>query len=92
MNIRTSKKVVKKAIIFNKNNYFNRKERYFNDIRISFLYECLDRVIYILNHSKKEIKGFNQFLKELDYYRVNNYKTIEYYIDDIFRICLFDDI
>ena len=91
MNIRTSKKVVKKAIIWNKNNYFNRKERYSN-VRISFLYECLDRVIYILNHSKKEINGFNQFLKELDYYRVNNYKTIEYYIDDIFRICLFDDI
>ena len=91
MNIRTSKKVVKKAIIWNKNNYFNRK-RYYNDIRISFLNECLDRVIYILNHSKKEINGFNQFLKELDYYRVNNYKTIEYYIDDIFRICLFGDI
>ena len=91
MNIKTSKKVVKKAIIWNKNNYFNRKERYSN-IRISFLNESLDRVIYILNHSKKEMKGFNQFLKELDYYRVNNYKTIEYYIDDIFRICLFGDI
>ena len=38
------------------------------------------------------MKSFNQFLKELDYYRVNNYKTIEYYIDDIFRICLFGDI
>ena len=91
MNIKTSKKVVKKAIIWNKNNYFNRKERYSN-IRISFLNECLDRVIYILNHSKKEMKSFNQFLKELDYYRVNNYKTIEYYIDDIFHICLFGDI
>ena len=91
MNIKTSKKVVKKAIIWNKNNYFNRKERYSN-IRISFLNECLDRVIYILNHSKKEMKSFNQFLKELDYYRVNNYKTMEYYIDDIFRICLFGDI
>ena len=91
MNIRTSKKVIKKAIIWNKNNYFNREERYSN-IRISFLNECLDRVIYILNHSKKEMKSFNQFLKELDYYRVNNYKTIEYYIDDIFRICLFGDI
>ena len=91
MNIKTSKKVVKKAIIWNKNNYFNREERYSN-IRISFLNECLDRVIYILNHSKKEMKSFNQFLKELDYYRVNNYKTIEYYIDDIFRICLFGDI
>ena len=91
MNIKTSKKVVKKAIIWNKNNYFNREERYSN-VRISFLNECLDRVIYILNHSKKEMKSFNQFLKELDYYRVNNYKTIEYYIDDIFRICLFGDI
>ena len=91
MKIKTSKKVVKKAIIWNKNNYFNREERYSN-IRISFLNECLDRVIYILNHSKKEMKDFNQFLKELDYYRVNNYKTIEYYIDDIFRICLFGDI
>ena len=91
MKIKTSKKVVKKAIIWNKNNYFNRKERYSN-VRISFLNECLDRVIYILNHSKKEMKDFNQFLKELDYYRVNNYKTIEYYIDDIFRICLFGDI
>ena len=91
MNIRTSKKVIKKAIIWNKNNYFNRKERYSN-VRISFLNECLDRVIYILNHSKKEMKDFNQFLKELDYYRVNNYKTIEYYIDDIFRTCLFGDI
>ena len=91
MNIKTSKKVVKKAIIWNKNNYFNRKERYSN-VRISFLNECLDRVIYILNHSKKEMKDFNQFLKETDYYRVNNYKTIEYYIDDIFRICLFGDI
>ena len=91
MNIKTSKKVIKKAIIWNKNNYFNREERYSN-IRISFLNECLDRVIYILNHSKKEMKSFNQFLKELDYYRVNNYKTIEYYIDDIFRICLFGDI
>ena len=46
MNIKTSKKVVKKAIIWNKNNYFNRKERYSN-VRISFLNECLDRVIYI---------------------------------------------
>ena len=91
MKIKTSKKVVKKAIIWNKNNYFNRKERYSN-VRISFLNECLDRVIYILNHSKKEMKDFNQFLKELDYYRVNNYKTIEYYIDDIFRTCLFGDI
>ena len=91
MKIKTSKKVIKKAIIWNKNNYFNREERYSN-IRLSFLNECLDRVIYILNHSKKEMKGFNQFLKELDYYRVNNYKTIEYYIDDIFRICLFGDI
>ena len=91
MNIKTSKKVIKKAIIWNKNNYFNREERYSN-IRLSFLNECLDRVIYILNHSKKEMKSFNQFLKELDYYRVNNYKTIEYYIDDIFRICLFGDI
>ena len=91
MKIKTSKKVVKKAIIWNKNNYFNREERYSN-IRISFLNECLDRVIYILNHSKKAMKSYNQFLKELDYYRVNNYKTIEYYIDDIFRICLFGDI
>ena len=90
MNIRNSKKVVKKAIIWNKNNYFNRKERYSN-VRLSFLNECLDRVIYILNHSKKEMSSFNQFLKETDY-RVNNYKTIEYYIDDIFRICLFGDI
>ena len=91
MNIKTSKKVIKKAIIWNKNNYSNRKERYSN-VRISFLNECLDRVIYILNHSKKEMKSFNQFLKELDYYRVNNYKTIEYYIDNIFRTCLFGDI
>ena len=82
MNIKTSKKVVKKAIIWNKNNYFNREKRYSN-VRMSFLNECLNRVIYILNHSKKEMKDFN---------RVNNYKTIEYYIDDIFRICLFGDI
>lgn len=87
------------AIKSNKEYYsINYSDCYNNLNRKSFLKDCIKQYTYILNNPNKEIKSFMDFIKEYKdsvlnklIYK-NNSLYIQYFINDVFNICMFDDI
>ena len=100
MKIRIVKKIMKNAIKSNKEYYsIYHLDCYNNSVRKSFLKDCIKQYTYILNNPNKEIKSFMEFIKEYKdsvlnkpIYTKNNSLYIQYFINDVFNICLFDDI
>ena len=100
MKIRIIKKIMNNAIKSNKEYYsIHYLDCYNNSIRQSFLKSCIKQYTYILNNPNKEIKSFMEFIKEYKdsvlnkpIYTKNNSLYIQYFINDVFNICLFDDI
>lgn len=99
MKIRTVKKVMNKTI----KRYTNIYSKYCSEYRIKarrdFLNDCISQYKHILNNPKKEIKPFMRFIKEYKHstlnkpiYRGKNPIYIQYYIQDVFDICMTDDI
>lgn len=87
------------AIKSNKKYYSVYYPNYYNNLdRKSFLKDCIKQYKYILNNPNKEIKSFMEFIKEYKdsvlnkpIYK-NNSLYIQYFINDVFNICLFGDI
>ena len=100
MKIRKVKKIMKNAIKSNKEYYsIYYSDCYNNLIRKAFLKDCIKQYTYILNNPNKEIKSFMEFIKEYKdsvlnkpIYTKNNSLYIQYFINDVFNICMFDDI
>ena len=98
MKIRIVKKIMKNAIKSNKEYYsIYYSDCYNNLVRKSFLKDCIKQYTYILNNPNKEIKSFMEFIKEykdsvLNKPIYNNSLYIQYFINDVFNICMFDDI
>ena len=100
MKIRKVKKIMKNAIKSNKEYYsIYYSDCYNNLIRKAFLKDCIKQYTYILNNPNKEIKSFIEFIKEYKdsvlnkpIYTKNNSLYIQYFINDVFNICMFDDI
>lgn len=100
MKIRKVKKIMNKAIKSNKKYYSTHySDCYNNLVRKSFLKDCIKQYTYILNNPNKEIKSFIEFIKEYKdsvlnkpIYTKNNPVYIRYFINDVFNICIFDDI
>lgn len=99
MKIRIVKKIMNNAIKSNKEYYsINYSDCYNNLVRKSFLKDCIKQYKYILNNPNKEIKSFMEFIKEYKdsvlnkpIYK-NNSLYIQYFINDVFNICMCDDI
>ena len=95
-----AKGIMKNAIKSNKEYYsIYHSDCYNNSVRKSFLKDCIKQYTYILNNPNKEIKSFMRFIKEYKdsvlnkpIYTKNNSLYIQYFINDVFNICLFDDI
>ena len=73
---------------------------YYIKARKEFLNDCISQYKHILNNPKKEIKPFMRFIKEYKHSVLNtpiydNKKNpiyIRYFIQDVFDICMTDDI
>lgn len=99
MKIRIVKKIMNNAIKHN-HLYYSKyyPKYYYNSVRKDFLNECIAQKKHILNNPNKEIKSFMRFIKAYKdsvllkpiYYKHPYY--IKYLIDDMFNICMFDDI
>ena len=100
MKIRIVKKIMKNAIKSNKEYYsIYYSDCYNNLVRKAFLKDCIKQYTYILNNPNKEIKSFMEFIKEYKdsvlnkpIYTKNNSLYIQYFINDVFNICMSDDI
>ena len=100
MKIRIVKKIMKDAIKSNKEYYsIHYSHCFYNSVRNTFLTDCIKQYTYILNNPNKEIKSFMRFIKEYKdsvlfhpIYTKNNPVYIRYFINDVFNICIFDDI
>lgn len=88
------------AIKSNKEYYSTHYSDCYNNLnRKAFLKDCIKQYTYILNNPNKEIKSFMRFIKEYKdsvlnkpIYKRNNPLYIQYFINDVFNICVFDDI
>ena len=72
---------------------------YNNPVRNDFLKDCIKQYTHILNNPNKEIKSFMGFIREYrdsvllcPIYNKNNPLYIKYFINNIFNICMFDDL
>ena len=91
---------MKNAIKSNKEYYsIYHSDCYNNLVRKAFLKDCIKQYTYILNNPNKEIKSFMEFIKEYKdsvlnkpIYTKNNSLYIQYFINDVFNICMSDDI
>ena len=101
MKIRVVKKVMNKTIKHYTNIYSKYdSNHYYIKIRQDFLKDCLSQYRHILNNSKTEIKPFMRFIKEYKHSVLNkpiydskkNPLYIQYFIQDVFDICMTDDI
>lgn len=99
MKIRIVKKIMNQTIKHYTNIYSKYCIDYSIKARQEFLKDCILQYKHILNNPKKEIKPFMRFIKE---YRdsvlnthIYNSKSpiyIQYFIQDVFDICMTDDI
>ena len=99
MKIRIVKKIMNKTIKRYNNIYSKYCSNYYIKVRQDFLKDCLSQYKHILNNPKKEIKPFMRFIKEYKHSVLNkpiyNSKSpiyIQYFIQDVFDICITDDI
>ena len=100
MKIRKVKKIMNNAIKSNKEYYsIYHSNCYNNLVRKAFLKDCIKQYTYILNNPNKEIKSFMKFIKEYKdsvlnkpIYTKNNSLYIQYFINDVFNICMSDNI
>ena len=99
MKIRIIKKIMNKTIKRYNNIYSKYCPNYYIIVRQDFLKECLSQYKHILNNPNKEIKPFMRFIKEYKHsvlnkpiYEKNNPLYIRYFIQDVFDICMNDDI
>ena len=99
MKIRTVKKIMNKTIKYYNSIYSKYCPNYYIRVRQDFLKDCLSQYKHILNNSNKEIKPFMRFIKEYKHSVLNKpiYKRksplyIQYFIQDVFDICMNDDI
>lgn len=100
MKVRIVKKIMKDAIKWNTKSYSKSfPNNYYNSFRKDFLKDCIKQYTHILNNPNKEIKPFMQFIKEYrdsilirPIYTKNNPFYIRYFINDVFNICMFDDL
>lgn len=81
------------------NNYYRKYYSHNYYFRQDFLKACLSQYRHILNNPNKEIKPFMRFIKEYRHsvlncsiYSKKNPFYIQYFIQDAFNICMFDDI
>lgn len=99
MKIRTVKKIMNRTIKHYNNIYSKYCPNYYIRVRHDFLKECLSQYKHILNNPNKEIKPFMRFIKEYKHsvlnkliYKGKNPLYIQYFIQDVFDICMNDDI
>lgn len=99
MKIRTVKKIMNQTIKYYNNICYKYCSNYSIRVRQDFLKECLSQYKHILNNPKKEIKPFMRFIKEYKHsvlnkpiYEGKNPLYIQYFIQDVFNICMNDDI
>ena len=88
-----------RTIKYCNNSYSKYCPNYSLKVRYDFLKECLSKYKHILNNSNKEIKPFMRFIKEYKHsvlnkpiYKGKNPLYIQYFIQDVFDICMNDDI
>lgn len=99
MKIRIVKKIMNGTIKHYNNFYSKYCPNYYIKVRQDFLKECLSQYKHILNNPNKEIKPFMRFIKEYKHSVLNkpiyggkNPLYIQYFIQDVFDICMNDDI
>ena len=100
MKIRIVKKVMNKTIKRYNNIYSKYCSDYYIKARRDFLNDCISQYKHILNNPKKEIKPFMRFIKEYKHSVLNKpiYSDskspiyIQYFIQDVFDICMTDSI
>ena len=99
MKIRIVKKIMNRTIKHYNKIYSKYCSNYYIRVRQDFLKECLSQYKHILNNSNKEIKPFMRFIKEYKHsvlnkpiYEGKNPLYIRYFIQDVFDICMNDDI
>lgn len=100
MKIRIVKKIMNNMIQHEHKVYAKyHSECYLNSVRRDFLDEAIKQKKHILNNPKTEIKPFMRFIKEYrdiifnqPIYNKHNPYYIQYYIRDVFDICMTDDI
>ena len=100
MKIRIVKKIMKDAIKWNIKHYSKYyPNNYYNPVRNAFLKDYIKQYTHILNNPNKEIKPFMRYIKEYKdsvllkpIYIKNNPFYIRYFINDVFDICMFDDL
>lgn len=99
MKIRTVKKIMNKTIKYYNKIYSKYCSNYHIKVRQDFLKECLSQYKHILNNPNKEIEPFMRFIKDYKHsvlnkpiYKRKNPLYIRYFIQDVFDICMNDDI
>ena len=99
MKIRTVKKIMNRTIKYYNKIYSKYCPNYYIKVRQDFLKDCLSQYKHILNNSNKEIKPFMRFIKDYKHsvlnkpiYKGKNLLYIQYFIQDVFDICMNDDI
>ena len=100
MKIRIVKKIMNQTIKHYTNIYSKYCSDYYIKARQEFLKDCISQYKHILNNPKKEIKPFMRFIKEYKHSVLNkpiyiDSKSpiyIQYFIQDVFDICMTDDI
>ena len=99
MKIRTVKKIMNRTIKYYNKIYSKYCSNYYIKVRQDFLKDCLSQYKHILNNSNKEIKPFMGFIKEYKHsvlnkpiYKGKNPLYIQYFIQDVFDICMNDHI
>lgn len=99
MKVRIVKKIMNQTIKHYTNIYSKYCFDYYIEARQEFLKDCISQYKHILNNPNKEIKPFMRFIKEYKDSVLNKpiYDSkspiyIQYFIQDVFDICMTDDI
>ena len=99
MKIRVVKKIMNKTIKRYTNIYSKYCSDYYIKARRDFLNDCISQYKHTLNNPNKEIKPFMRFIKEYKHsvlnkpiYKGKNPLYIQYFIQDVFDICMTDEI